>query len=159
MCAEHRRIARDRFNDLAAERRRAHRCRQCNVPLPEGRTALCLRCEPTLDGRTNLERRLENEAELAKRKAIETVTRQKQNEKIATLLTSYERLPLRQYRKRQLEIVRMRVGLDASEDRTLEEVGHMFGITRERVRQIEKVMLGRSLAQIRSEKNIDTATS
>ena len=35
------------------------------------------------------------------------------------------------------EVVRLRYGLDDGRERTLEEVGQLFGITRERVRQIE----------------------
>jgi len=42
---------------------------------------------------------------------------------------------------REAEIIRMRFGLDGGHQRTLEEVGQEFNITRERVRQIEaKVM-------------------
>ena len=38
---------------------------------------------------------------------------------------------------REREIIRLRFGLDRSEPRTLEEVGVCFGLTRERIRQIE----------------------
>ena len=38
---------------------------------------------------------------------------------------------------REAEILTMRYGLDGGYPRTLEEVGKIFGITRERVRQIE----------------------
>jgi RNA polymerase primary sigma factor len=38
---------------------------------------------------------------------------------------------------REAEIVRLRFGIDAGYPRTLEEVGRMFKVTRERVRQIE----------------------
>jgi RNA polymerase sigma factor (sigma-70 family) len=38
---------------------------------------------------------------------------------------------------REREIVRLRFGLDRGEPRTLEEVGHYFHLTRERIRQIE----------------------
>jgi RNA polymerase sigma factor (sigma-70 family) len=38
---------------------------------------------------------------------------------------------------REREIIRMRFGLDRGEARTLEEVGEIFGLTRERIRQIE----------------------
>ncbi|MDQ4099382.1 MAG: hypothetical protein M3121_02640 [Chloroflexota bacterium] len=33
--------------------------------------------------------------------------------------------------------MRFRLGLDAGQQRTLEEVGRAFGVTRERIRQIE----------------------
>ena len=38
---------------------------------------------------------------------------------------------------REREVIRLRYGLDDGRERTLEEVGQLFGITRERVRQIE----------------------
>ena len=38
---------------------------------------------------------------------------------------------------REREVVRLRYGLDDGRERALEEVGQLFGITRERVRQIE----------------------
>ncbi|MDI6757520.1 MAG: sigma-70 family RNA polymerase sigma factor [Endomicrobiia bacterium] len=42
---------------------------------------------------------------------------------------------------REAEIIRMRFGLDGGHQRTLEEVGQAFNITRERVRQIEAKVL------------------
>jgi RNA polymerase primary sigma factor len=39
--------------------------------------------------------------------------------------------------EREQEIVRLRFGLDGGQARTLEEVGKAFGVTRERIRQIE----------------------
>ncbi len=42
---------------------------------------------------------------------------------------------------REAEIIRLRFGLAGNESRTLEEVGKRFGITRERVRQIEAAAL------------------
>jgi len=39
--------------------------------------------------------------------------------------------------EREREIIRLRFGLDRGEPRTLEEVGVRFGLTRERIRQIE----------------------
>jgi len=38
---------------------------------------------------------------------------------------------------REIEVLRLRYGLDRGEPRTLEEVGEAFGLTRERIRQIE----------------------
>jgi len=38
---------------------------------------------------------------------------------------------------REKDVVRMRFGLDGTEPQTLEQVGAHFGVTRERVRQIE----------------------
>jgi RNA polymerase primary sigma factor len=38
---------------------------------------------------------------------------------------------------REQRILRMRFGIDGAGDHTLEEVGQVFGVTRERIRQIE----------------------
>jgi RNA polymerase sigma factor (sigma-70 family) len=48
---------------------------------------------------------------------------------VAKILTSLD--------SREREIIRLRFGLDRGEPRTLEEVGACFGVTRERIRQIE----------------------
>lgn len=42
---------------------------------------------------------------------------------------------------REATILRARFGLDGGPQRTLEEVGHKFGVTRERVRQIQNIAL------------------
>ena len=47
--------------------------------------------------------------------------------------------------EREKNVVRMRFGLDGEKPRTLEEVGRHFGVTRERVRQIE----ARTMAKLR----------
>ena len=47
--------------------------------------------------------------------------------------------------EREQEIVRMRFGLDGAQAKTLEEVGKAFGVTRERIRQIE----AKTLAKLR----------
>ena len=47
--------------------------------------------------------------------------------------------------EREQEIVRLRFGLDGAQAKTLEEVGKEFGVTRERVRQIE----AKTLAKLR----------
>jgi RNA polymerase primary sigma factor len=47
--------------------------------------------------------------------------------------------------EREQEIVRLRFGLDGGQARTLEEVGREFGVTRERIRQIE----AKTLAKLR----------
>jgi RNA polymerase primary sigma factor len=42
---------------------------------------------------------------------------------------------------REATILRARFGLDGGSQRTLEEVGEKFGVTRERVRQIQNIAL------------------
>ena len=39
--------------------------------------------------------------------------------------------------KRERQVIEMRFGLNGRKPRTLEEVGQAFGVTRERIRQIE----------------------
>jgi RNA polymerase primary sigma factor/RNA polymerase nonessential primary-like sigma factor len=45
--------------------------------------------------------------------------------------------------RREQEVIRLRFGLDDGRTRTLEEVGHEFGLSRERIRQIEKTTLAK----------------
>ena len=54
--------------------------------------------------------------------------------------------------EREQEIVRMRFGLDDGQARTLEEVGKEFGVTRERVRQIEAKTLAKLRNPVRSQR-------
>lgn len=64
----------------------------------------------------------------------QSMMRDKINEVLATLSP------------REARILRMRFGLDGGRDYTLEEVGLKFGLTRERIRQIE----GKALRQLRN---------
>ncbi|MDQ3570085.1 MAG: sigma-70 family RNA polymerase sigma factor [Actinomycetota bacterium] len=58
-----------------------------------------------------------------------------------TLLNQAVKQALAELSDRERQVVRMRFGLDDGQARTLEEVGKEFGVTRERIRQIEaKVM-------------------
>ncbi len=45
--------------------------------------------------------------------------------------------------EREAEIIRQRFGLDGEKPKTLEEVGELFGVTRERVRQLQNMALMR----------------
>ncbi|MGD9998008.1 MAG: RNA polymerase sigma factor RpoD [Ilumatobacteraceae bacterium] len=53
---------------------------------------------------------------------------------------------------REQEIVRMRFGLDDGQAKTLEDVGREFGVTRERIRQIEAKTLAKLRHPMRSQK-------
>lgn len=44
---------------------------------------------------------------------------------------------------RECEILKLRTGWDDDRERTLDEIGKMYGVTRERIRQIEKKAIGR----------------
>ena len=58
---------------------------------------------------------------------------------------------LGQLSEREQEVVRLRFGLDDGRPRTLEEVGRTFGVTRERIRQIESKTLAKLRHPQRSE--------
>ena len=53
---------------------------------------------------------------------------------------------------REKEVVRLRFGLVDGQARTLEEVGREFGVTRERIRQIESKTLAKLRHPQRSQK-------
>lgn len=58
---------------------------------------------------------------------------------------------------REAEILRYRFGLDGDEERTLEDVGVKFGVTRERIRQIQNVALAKLRKQIEKRETIQVA--
>ena len=60
--------------------------------------------------------------------------------------------------ERQARIVRLRFGLHDGRPRTLDEIGRQVGLTRERVRQLEKEALGRLRAPELSEQLLDLAS-
>ncbi|HET6793933.1 MAG TPA: RNA polymerase sigma factor RpoD [Acidimicrobiales bacterium] len=62
-----------------------------------------------------------------------------------TLLNEAIKTALGQLSEREQEVMRLRFGLDDGQMRTLEEVGRVFGVTRERIRQIE----AKTLAKLR----------
>jgi RNA polymerase primary sigma factor len=65
----------------------------------------------------------------------EAATRQLLHELLNEVLTSFN--------PREERILKLRFGLDDGQPRTLEEVGRKFGLTRERIRQIEAEALRR----------------
>ena len=58
---------------------------------------------------------------------------------------------------REAEILRYRFGLDGDDERTLEDVGERFGVTRERIRQIQNVALAKLRKQIEKREAIQVA--
>jgi len=60
---------------------------------------------------------------------------------VSNVVKEYVKNALGALSDREAEIIRLRFGIDGNEPQTLESVGKRFGITRERVRQIEVVAL------------------
>jgi RNA polymerase sigma factor (sigma-70 family) len=57
------------------------------------------------------------------------------------MLRSEVEIVLATLSQREQEVIRLRFGLDDGRQRTLDEVGREFGLSRERIRQIEKITL------------------
>ncbi|MCX7620708.1 MAG: RNA polymerase sigma factor RpoD [Acidimicrobiales bacterium] len=68
------------------------------------------------------------------------------------MLTSAVIEALDELSEREKAVVRLRFGLDDGQARTLEEVGRAFGVTRERIRQIESKTLAKLRHPHRSQK-------
>jgi RNA polymerase primary sigma factor len=60
---------------------------------------------------------------------------------VSNVVKEQVQVALKALSDREAEIIRLRFGIDSNEPKTLEEVGKKFGITRERVRQIEAAAL------------------
>jgi RNA polymerase primary sigma factor len=75
---------------------------------------------------------------------LDAVTDQMLREQVAKVLDSLD--------GREQRVIRLRFGLDDGRPRTLEEVGHEFGLTRERIRQIESHALRKLRHPSRSRK-------
>jgi len=74
---------------------------------------------------------------------LDAATRSMLNEAIKNALD--------QLSDREQEVMRLRFGLDDGQMRTLEEVGRVFGVTRERIRQIEAKTLAKLRHPMRSQ--------
>jgi RNA polymerase primary sigma factor len=59
---------------------------------------------------------------------------------------------MKELSEREAEVVKLRFGIDDGQPRTLEEVGKAFGVTRERIRQIENKTLAKLRHPLRSDK-------
>jgi RNA polymerase primary sigma factor len=68
------------------------------------------------------------------------------------LLNEAVKTALSELSEREQLVVRLRFGLDDGQVRTLEEVGREFGVTRERIRQIESKVLAKLRHPIRSQR-------
>lgn len=60
--------------------------------------------------------------------------------------------------EREARIIKLRFGLEGEDERTLEEVGQIFGITRERVRQLQNIALSKMrkvMANLQRQRTVD----
>ena len=62
---------------------------------------------------------------------------------ISGLLHSDVRSVLGTLDEREQQVIRLRYGLDDGQPRTLDQIGKLFGLSRERVRQIEREVMGK----------------
>jgi RNA polymerase primary sigma factor len=69
------------------------------------------------------------------------IQRQPEDEAIEGTLRTDVRKALAILTPRQEKVLRMRFGIEEKRDYTLEELGEMFAVTRERIRQIEQKSL------------------
>jgi RNA polymerase nonessential primary-like sigma factor len=66
-----------------------------------------------------------------------------ENAVIAELLHTDIRTVLATLDEREHQVIRLRFGLDDGQPRTLDQIGKLFGLSRERVRQIEREVMAK----------------
>jgi RNA polymerase primary sigma factor len=110
-----------------------------NMELPADRVRWMLR---TSRQPVHLERPVGDESDAELGDFIEDIEAPAPAESVAqTMLTEEIGDILDQLTPREARILRLRYGLQDGESRTLKEVGEMFGLSRERIRQLEKEAL------------------
>ena len=106
-----------------------------------GRTPISLATPIGEDGDTEFGALIEDESAVS---PVDAATNQLLREQLDRVLDSLD--------GREERVIRLRFGLDDGRPRTLEEVGQEFGLTRERIRQIESHALGKLRHPSRSRK-------
>jgi RNA polymerase primary sigma factor len=87
---------------------------------------------------------------------VEQVTREHPEHRLQNRdLTDHMEATLRMIPDREAEILRLRFGFYDGREKTLEEIGRRFGLTRERIRQLEERALSR-FAKMAEVKNLKT---
>ncbi|HET9755373.1 MAG TPA: sigma-70 family RNA polymerase sigma factor [Candidatus Limnocylindrales bacterium] len=112
-----------------------------------GRTPISLETPIGEDGDTEFGALIEDESAVS---PVDAVTNQLLREQLDRVLDSLD--------GREERVIRLRFGLDDGRPRTLEEVGQEFGLTRERIRQIESYALRKLRHPSRSRKLREYAT-
>ena len=127
------RISRKLVRELGHEPTTEEIARHMDIPAAKVRKALKIAQLPISletpigeDGNTSLGELIENRSEVSPADAIIKVDLREKTAHVLHTLTA-----------REERVVRMRFGLEDGSEHTLEEVGKVFALTRERIRQIE----------------------
>ncbi len=127
------RITRQLVQTLGREPTSAEIAQQMDIPEAKVRkvrkimrTPISLETPIGEEGDSHLGDLLEDRAQVSPADAVINVNREERTAHVLRTLSS-----------REEKIIRMRFGIEDGSERTLEEVGQSFGVTRERIRQIE----------------------
>jgi RNA polymerase primary sigma factor len=127
------RITRQLVQTLGREPTSAEIAQQMDIPEAKVRkvrkimrTPISLETPVGEDGDSHLGDLIQDQAQVSPSEALINVKREERTAHVLRTLSS-----------REEKIIRMRFGIEDGSERTLEEVGQSFGVTRERIRQIE----------------------
>jgi RNA polymerase primary sigma factor len=142
------RIQRQMHQELEREPTLAELSARCDMPPERVREVLRIALDPL-----SLDSPVGDEEESSLGDFIEDASADAPSE-VATrkMLVHAVEEALGELSEREQEVVRMRFGLDDGQAHTLEEVGRAFGVTRERIRQIEAKTLAKLRHPQRSQK-------
>jgi RNA polymerase primary sigma factor len=127
------RITRQLVQTLGREPTSAEIAQQMDIPEAKVRkvrkimrTPISLETPVGEEGDSHLGDLIQDQAQVSPAEALINVNREERTAHVLRTLSS-----------REEKIIRMRFGIEDGSERTLEEVGQSFGVTRERIRQIE----------------------
>jgi RNA polymerase primary sigma factor len=127
------RITRQLVQTLGREPTSAEIAQQMDIPEAKVRkvrkimrTPISLETPVGEEGDSHLGDLIEDQAQVSPAEALLNVNREERTDHVLRTLST-----------REEKIIRMRFGIEDGAERTLEEVGQSFGVTRERIRQIE----------------------
>jgi RNA polymerase primary sigma factor len=142
------RITRQLVQTLGREPTSAEIAQQMDIPEAKVRkvrkimrTPISLETPVGEEGDSHLGDLIEDQAQVSPAEALLNVNREERTAQVLRTLST-----------REEKIIRMRFGIEDGSERTLEEVGQSFGVTRERIRQIEAKALRKLRHPLRSGK-------